>query len=219
MAVNLWGRELAVGFTDLGGNLDIIASLCDTRQLLMDLVKFPQEIDRLVGGTTRLWLACYERLYTIIYGAGGGITCWGPCWSNVRSYMLQSDFSYMISPKMFQRFVLPDLEACCAVLDYAFYHMDGKGQLIHVESLLSIPRLRGIQWVPGFGKPPCEEWLPLLSKIRASGKLCQVTVSPEGALTIIRELGGKGFAFVIDEPQLTPAEGQAFLEELHEIEK
>ncbi len=217
-AINRWGRELAVGFTDLGGNLDIIASLCDTQQLLMDLVKFPQEIDRLVGETTRLWLACYERLYAIISAAGGGVTCWGPYWSNGRSYMLQSDFSYMISPKLFERFVLPDLDACCAVLDYAFYHLDGKGQLVHVESLLSIPHLRGIQWVPGYGKPPCEEWLPLLNKIRAAGKLCQVAVSPKGALTIIRELGGKGFAFVIDEPQLTPAEGQAFLEELQGME-
>jgi hypothetical protein len=42
-----------------------------------------------------------------------------------------------------------------------------------------------------------------------------VTVSPEGALTIIRALGGKGFCFIIDEPPLTPAEGAAFLRELH----
>ena len=131
--------------------------------------------------------------------------------------MLQSDFSYVISPKMFERFVLPDLETCCEALDYAFYHMDGKGQLVHVDALLSIPRLRGIQWVPGYGKPPCEEWLPLLKKIRAAGKLCQVTVSPEGALTIMRELGGKGFVFVIDEPQLTPGQGLAFLDKLKNI--
>ena len=120
---------------------------------------------------------------------------------------------------MFERFVLPDLEACCSEMDYAFYHLDGKGQLVHVDSLLSLSCLRGIQWVPGFGKPRCEEWLPLLKKIRAAGKLCQLTVSPQGALRIIRELGGKGFAFVIDEPQLTPAEGRAFLEELQEYEK
>ena len=216
-AVNRWGRELAVGFTDLGGNLDILASLRDTRQLLMDLVKSPQEIDRLVGETTRLWLACYDRLYASIVSAGRGVTCWGPCWSKGRGYMLQSDFSYMISPKMFERFVLPDLETCCAVMEYPFYHMDGKGQLVHVDTLLSITRLRGIQWVPGYGKPPCEEWLPLLKKIRAAGKLCQVTVSAKGALTIIRELGGKGFVFVIDEPQLTPDQGVAFLEELKNV--
>jgi hypothetical protein len=218
-AVNRWGRELAVGITDLGGNLDVLASLRDTHQLLMDLVKSPEEVDRLVGETTQFWLACYDRLYDLIAPAGSGITCWGPCWSNSRGYMLQSDFSYMISPQMFERFVLPDLEACCIAMDHGFYHMDGKGQLVHVDALLSLSRLRGIQWVPGYGKPPCEEWLPLLKKTRAAGKLCQVTVTPEGALTIIRELGGKGFAFVIDEPPLTPDEGLAFLTVLKGLEK
>ncbi len=213
-AARRWGSQLAVGITDLGGNLDVIASLRDTRQLLMDLVKSPQEVDRLVGETTRLWLECYDRLYGSIASSGRGVTCWGPLWAPGRGYMLQSDFSYMISPKMFERFVLPDLEACCAAMEYAFYHMDGKGQLIHVDALLSIPRLRGIQWVPGFGKPPCEEWLPLLKKIRDAGKLCQVTVSPEGALTIIRELGGKGFCFLVSEPQLTPEEGMKLLNQL-----
>lgn len=215
--VNCWGQDLAVGITDLGGNLDVLASLRDTRQLLMDLVKSPQEVNRLVKEVNCLWLACYNRLYELIIPAGHGVTCWGPCWSKGRGYMLQSDFSYMISPTMFERFVLPDLEACCAVMDYAFYHLDGQGQLVHVDTLLSMPRLRGIQWVPGYGKPPCEEWLPLLKKIRLAGKLCQVTVSPQGALTIIRELGGKGFAFVIDEPQLTPDQGRAFMEEIKTV--
>jgi hypothetical protein len=59
----------------------------------------------------------------------------------------------------------------------------------------------------------------VLRRIRESGKLCQVTVSPEGALTIIRALGGKSFCFIIDEPPLTPAEGAAFLRELDETTK
>ncbi len=213
-ALDRWGQGLAVGLTDLGGNLDILASLRNTKQLLMDLVKTPDEIDRLVGETTRLWLECFDHLYNLVVPAGRGVTCWGPLWAPGCGYMLQSDFAYMISPKMFQRFVLPDLEACTMAMDYAFYHLDGIGQLVHVDALLSLPHLRGIQWVPGYGKPPCEEWLPVLKKIRDAGKLCQVTVSSEGALTILRELGGKGFCFNISEPQLTPADGEAFLVEL-----
>jgi len=210
-----WGQQLVVGFTDLGGNLDILAHLRGTQQLMIDLVKTPGEVDRLVAETTAAaWLDCYERLYRLLVPAGRGITCWAPLWSPGRGYMLQSDISYNISPQMFARFVLPDLESCCAALDYAFYHLDGRGQLGHVDLLLSLPRLRGIQWVPGYGQPTPENWLPLLRRIRASGKLCQVTVSPAGALTIIRELGGKGFCFVIDEPPLTPAEGAAFLKQL-----
>jgi hypothetical protein len=65
--------------------------------------------------------------------------------------------------------------------------------------LLSIPRLRGVQWVPGEGNPPAEEWLPLLQRIRAADKLCYVDVTRDGALQISRALGGKGFLFRITE--------------------
>ncbi len=119
---------------------------------------------------------------------------------------------------MFERYVLPDLSACCEQLDYAFYHLDGKGQLPHLEMLLGLERLRGIQWVPGDGQPQAEHWLPLIQRIRQSGKLCQVYASAEGALTILRELGGKGMLVVINE-SLTPDEGKALLDEIRVIEK
>jgi hypothetical protein len=215
-AVERWGDQLAVGITDLGGNLDILSHLRGAQALLFEMIDAPSEIDRLVSETTHLWLDCFDRLCNIVF-PGKGITCWGPLWSAGRGYMLQSDTSYMISPKMFERFVLPDLVVCCEAMDFAFYHMDGKGQIPHLDALLSIPRLRGIQWVPGEGNPAPQDWLPLLKHIREAGKLCQVTVSPEGALTIIRELGGKGFCFLISEPQLTPNEGTAFLEQLMQL--
>jgi 5-methyltetrahydrofolate--homocysteine methyltransferase len=124
--------------------------------------------------------------------------------------MLQSDVAYMISPRMFERFVLPDLAACCDAIPYPFYHMDGKGQIPHLEMLLSLPRLRGIQWIPGEGAAPPEAWLPLLQRIRAAGKLCQLYVTADGALEIARALGGAGFAFFIND-DLTAAEAADFL--------
>jgi hypothetical protein len=124
--------------------------------------------------------------------------------------MLQSDFAYMISPAMFERYVLPDLAACCESLDHAFYHLDGAGQIRHLDMLLSLERLHGIQWIPGDAQPPPEEWLPLLKRIRDAGKLCQLYVQPEGARQIVRELGGRGFAFYIDQP-MSQAEAEAFL--------
>jgi 5-methyltetrahydrofolate--homocysteine methyltransferase len=141
--IERWGEQLSIGFTDLGGNLDIIAHLRGTHQLLLDLFDAPQEIDRLVRETNALWIGCYEELYELTR-QGRGITCWGPCWSPGRGYLLQSDFSYMISPQMFERYVLPDLSTCCHSLDYAFYHLDGKGQLPHLDMLLSMEGLRGI---------------------------------------------------------------------------
>jgi 5-methyltetrahydrofolate--homocysteine methyltransferase len=196
-AVERWGDQVSVAHTDLGGNLDILASLRTTEKLLFDLSDAPEEVARLSGEITRLWLRYYEELYAIIKKSGRGTTPWAPIWSPGRCYMLQSDFSYMISPQMFETFVLPDIAACCNALDHGFYHLDGKGQIRHLDMLLSLERLRGIQWIPGDGQPPPERWLPLLKRIRDSGKLCQLYVSPQGAQTIVQELGGRGFALYI----------------------
>jgi len=106
------------------------------------------------------------------------------------------------------------LEACCMALDHNFYHLDGKGAIRHLDMLLSIKRLNGIQWIPGDGAPPPEEWLPLLKRIRDGGKLCQLYVSPQGALRIIRELGGKGFALYVLQP-MSPEDADGFLKQIN----
>src|SRR5512145_563062 len=105
----------------------------------------------------------------------------------------------MISPIMFEGYVLPDLAACCEIMEHPFYHLDGKGELPHLDMLLGLEKLCGIQWVPGDGAPPPQQWLPVLKRIRDAGKRCHVEVTPEGARTIIRALGGRGFAFKISD--------------------
>jgi len=212
-----YGRDLSVSHTDLGGNLDILASFRETQGLLFDVVEKPEEVDRLVMEINRLWLRYYDELDAIIRPACRGTTSWVPLWTTGTTYMLQSDFCYMISPDMFERFVMPDLTACCEHLSHGFYHLDGKGEIPHLDRLLSIERLRGIQWIPGDGQPTPDQWLPLLKRIRDGGKLCQVAVTPEGARHIVRNLGGKGFLLVISsygEELLNPEVVKAFLKTL-----
>jgi 5-methyltetrahydrofolate--homocysteine methyltransferase len=212
-AVDRWGNQVTVATTDLGGNLDIIASLRGTQNLLLDLYDCPKEIDRLTTEITQLWLHYYDELDAIIQTAGCGTSAWTPLWCPGRYYMLQSDFCYMISPEMFERWVMPDLETICKHIDYGFYHLDGKGQIPHLDMLLSIENLRGVQWVPGDGQPHTWEWLPLLKRIRDAGKLCQIYATPAGALTVTRELGGKGFMFWLTDP-MNEADAAAFLKAL-----
>lgn len=216
-AVETWGSRINVGLTDLGGNLDILASLIDTQELLINLMDHPDEIKSAGEQVTELWMNYYSELTDITRKSGRGCTPWAPIWGPDNCYMLQSDFSAMISPKMFEQFVMTDLESCCQALDYPFYHMDGKGQIPHLDMLLSIEGLRGVQWIPGDGQPPPEKWLPLLEQIRRGGKLCQLFVSASGAKEIVRNLTGKGFAFYINE-NLDDAETEAFLTEMYAVQ-
>jgi 5-methyltetrahydrofolate--homocysteine methyltransferase len=212
-AVEAWQGQVAVSHVDLGGNLDALAALRTTQLLLTDLYDAPEDVDRLVSEITAHWLHYYDVLDATIRPTCRGTTCWTPIWSPERTYMLQCDFSYMISPAMFGRFVMPDIVACCERLDHGFYHLDGPGEIPHLDQLLSIPRLRGVQWIPGDGNSPAAEWLDLLQRIIAGGKLCQIFCTPEGALNVVRNLGGKGFMFVLQDP-LEEDEARAFLQRL-----
>lgn len=214
-----WHGQLAASVTDLGGNLDILASLRETQRLLVESIDQPEEVGRLAAQITHLWIRYYAELDAIIRPTCRGTSCWTPIWSTGKTYMLQCDFSYMISPRMFERYVVPDLTACCDYLDHGFYHLDGKGEIPHLDLLLGIQRLRGIQWIPGDGQPSPDQWLPLLKRIRDGGKLCQVFVSPEGARRIVQNLGGKGFLFVINTDISefnNPDRAKAFLKTLKE---
>lgn len=210
-AIERWSAHGTIGYADLGGNLDILAGLRGTQDLLYDLYDAPEDIERLCPLITEAWLRYYDELDSLIAPTPHGSSCWAPLWSPTRAYMLQSDFAYMVAPAVFERFVLPDLARCCAAIDYPFYHMDGKGQLKHLDMLISIDKLRGIQWQPGDGAPLADQWPEVLHRIRAGGKLCQIYVDREGAFKVAREHGGKGFVFSIVEA-LDDEEASEFLD-------
>jgi hypothetical protein len=158
--------------TDLGGNLDIAASFRPSENLLFDLYDCPDEVKRQTWEGHAAWWHSFEELAGIA-NLNQGYTTWCPIYSEQPSYMLQCDFCYMIGPDQFEAFVLPELVASCRRLTNPFYHLDGPGQLKHLDFLLSIPELKGIQWVPGDGQPDITHWPDLYRKIRAAGKRIQ----------------------------------------------
>ena len=196
-ALDRWGDRVNLAHTDFTCNLDILASLCSSEKLLLALLDDPVEVQRLLSDIRALWKIYWDELYAIIRQSRRGTSYWAQLWSPKRYCMLQSDFSYMISPQMFEQFVLADIQELSEFLDFPFYHLDGVGQIAHLDMLLSIEQLKGIQWIPGAGQPPPEKWLSLLKRIRNAGKLCHVYATAAGAMEIVKELGGNGFAFYI----------------------
>lgn len=167
-----WQGQAVVGYTDMGGNLDLLSSFRPGEELLLDLYDCPDQVDRVLWQAHEAWWTCYNDVSRVMQPRSG-TTSWAGIYSPQRTYMLQCDFCYMISPAMFDRFVRPELAASCARLDHAFYHLDGVGQLPHLDSLLAIPELHGVQWVPGAGQKPVHEWPEVFSRILAAGKLAQ----------------------------------------------
>ena len=147
--------------------------------------------------------ALYEPIYATIYDAGRmqqfGSTSWLEMWSEGRTQAVQCDFCCMISPEHFRRFALPSLEHEIACLDHAVYHMDGPGQIRHLDDLLALRGLHTIQWVPGAGQPPATAWVEMLQKIQRAGKGVQVLATVEEVKALYRQLvAEKTFYWVLD---------------------
>jgi 5-methyltetrahydrofolate--homocysteine methyltransferase len=116
----------------------------------------------------------YNELNEAMGDNNPGCTCWGYMFSKVPHFMWQSDFSAMIGPGMFKEFILPELRSCCKMVENSFYHLDGPGELAHLDMILGIPELKGVQWIPGDGKPDYKHWPEVYKKIRDAGKLIQI---------------------------------------------
>jgi 5-methyltetrahydrofolate--homocysteine methyltransferase len=167
-----WGGAVCMAMTDLGGVMDILASFLSTEGLLFELLDHPEEVVRLSGEIAELWLRFYREITEILNGQRG-YSDWSSICAENPSYMLQCDFCYMIGPEMFQSFVRDDLARMAGVLDKPFYHLDGIGELKHLDSLLGIDAIRGIQWIPGAGEPETRDWSEVYAKISGAGKKIQ----------------------------------------------
>ncbi|MFH1006806.1 MAG: hypothetical protein V1800_04795 [Candidatus Latescibacterota bacterium] len=184
-----WEGGVQVGMTDLGGNLDILSAFRPGEKLLLDLYDAPDAVKRLTWEAHERWWECFNEIHAILQPANPGYTAWAPIFSETPYYMLQCDFSYMIGPDMFDAFVRPELRASCKRLGHSFYHLDGPGQLAHLDSLLRIEELDGVQWVPGAGQPGWEAWPEIYRKIHDAGKLIQLWGDMETLDAVVAHIG------------------------------
>lgn len=201
-AMDKWRGSVVVGMADLGGALDVLAHFRGSENLLMDLYDAPEEVLRCVGELHELWFYYFDKINSILSPEARGYSHWFHLYCEQPSYILQCDFSYMISPEMFRSFVASELRAASERMPNAVYHMDGIGEIPHLEQLLAMDQIKGIQWVPGAGTPSQQNWDELLGKILASGKkllsCCQL---PDGSPIAIAKDPGQLY---FDEHRFAP---------------
>ncbi|MFX0180609.1 MAG: hypothetical protein ACFE78_10480 [Candidatus Hodarchaeota archaeon] len=190
-------KDFSMSLTDLGGVMDILSSFLGPTNIILTMKRCPEIIDTCRSIILEKLLKVYDDLQTIIERYVEGCNSWMPIWCPKRWYPIQSDFSALLSPKYFKRFVLPDIITQAESMDYAIYHLDGPGQLIHLDDLLTIPSITGIQWVPGAKARSVDQdkWIPIYKKIQAAGKNIVVNnagEAPHSASQLYNKLEPKG---------------------------
>jgi 5-methyltetrahydrofolate--homocysteine methyltransferase len=186
--------DFSVALTDMGGVLDILASFLTPKGLILAMKKFPNIVDTCRQIILEKWFKVYTDMQNIIERYSEGCNSWLNVWCHKRWYPIQSDFAYMLSPKWFRRFVLPDVVTQAQQLDYSIYHLDGPNQFEYIDDLCSIPELTGIQVVPGAGEKPNgdDKWMPLYKKIQSYGKNLVLDPPSEHIPKMYHELEPKG---------------------------
>ncbi|HQM96401.1 MAG TPA: hypothetical protein PK705_05300 [Clostridia bacterium] len=187
--------EYYTSMADIGGSLDVVASLRGSEELLYDIIDYPDEIKKIHHKVENLWKITYNKLHNLTSSYQNGMTSWMPIWCEKRYYPLQCDFCAMISPEMFKEFVRPNLAAQTEWLDHSIYHLDGPTAVCHLDHLLDIPALDAIQWSPGDGRMPIydESYFDMYNKIARSGKGLVLFSVPLSKLeNVLKNISTKG---------------------------
>lgn len=158
-------------------NMDLLAAVHGPQRLCVDLIERPEVIDRAMMDARAVFRFVWDTISRV-----GRMDEFGYCYlfySMEGASLLACDFSYMIGPAMFRRWVLPALEEEAGIVRHAVYHWDGPGALVHADALLQSPGLHTLSYVPGDGRGRHIDYLDLFKRLQAGGKAVQVWGTPD----------------------------------------
>ena len=150
----LAGDDFYVDMPDLMENIDVLASLRGAQDILFDLLDEPEMIGERIQEVTDIYYEYYDRFYDVIKDEEGGnaytvFQIWGPG----RTVKLQCDFSAMMSPEDFRKYIQPSLRSQSENVDHVLYHLDGPAAIKHMDALMEIEGIDALQWTSGDAGP------------------------------------------------------------------
>lgn len=185
-AARVMDGKMLVSMPDLHTNMDLLAAVRGPERLCIDCLDRPEVIDRAMESARAVfpvvWNACRDAALMDERGYCHGV------YSPRGAAFLQCDFSCMISPAMFARWVLPALEEEAQFAPDNVYHWDGPDALVHMDALAASPALPALSYVPGAGHGSHFDNIEVLEAVQARGKAVQVWASPEQVKSLHRRL-------------------------------
>lgn len=173
--------------------IDIIAELIGTEKLLIAMSEEPEKVKAVRDIIASHGKRSFDDLYSLTCKADTGVINWMGVWCPEKAGTNQCDLSVMISPAMFDEFVKTDLESTYKFCEYGIYHLDGEGEIKHLDTLLKIDKLRLIQWVPSeqAGCPEYKDpmnWIDLFKRIQSAGKSVLIYCPPERITPLLKKI-------------------------------
>ena len=185
---------------DACGNTDALAHLRGSENLLMDMLEEREWVHKALAKVNDAWKKYHGELFPLLLdnNHGGTSIGWLNTWAPDKHGQLESDISVMMSPPMFDEFILPELIDQSDFLDYPLYHFDGIEQIRFIDSLLSVEKLRCIQWTHCDGQPSPLEYIPILKRMQSAGKSLVIHTYNEVIMEgLLEALSSKGLLLIM----------------------
>lgn len=171
---------------------DMLAFVIGTENVLLAMAEHPEWTCQAILKLTENWIALIRRFHEVSRQTNDfwyGLAGWMPLWMPDEFVSTQSDISCMISPEMYDRFIVPELDLSAKAFKHIWYHLDGQSAFQHLPRLLSLPYIKFIQFVPMSGTPPNgPEYLELYREIQAAGKIVHIQVPAENVEPLCKAL-------------------------------
>ncbi len=191
-------NKFIVGLPDFHPGGDLVAALRNPQDFAVDLIESPEQVKTLLKQLQPDYFQIYNFRYQKYHAVGQPITSWLELASYSKYYIPSNDFSAMVSPKMYRQFFLPGIIEECRFLERSIYHLDGPGALRHLDTILAIPELDAVQWVPGAGREGYSKWVDVYQKIQAAGKSLIVYCEISDLELVMQTLQPRGLALAIN---------------------
>ena len=197
-----------VGSPGVFGAMDAMTMMMDMSQFYMDLAT--GECDDVLIAAHRECIRGFRLISEEIYNAADngqqyGAVVYPELWAPDRINYWSADFSGAISPKLFEKWVVPEIEEMASLYKYSIYHLDGPDATRHLPVIAETKGLQGIQYTRGAGTSLADA-IPVYKQIQKLGKIQYIDVDYKDVERIMEELDPGGIFIMTEAPDIQIAE-------------
>lgn len=164
------GVDYIVGMIPFNTLFDALSSLIGPDRLCFELMDHPEEVHRVANAHFELFKQVYSVFEKQTLQYQHGSTNWLGVYSDVPWYYISNDFIVMLSQDFFEEFIMETLKKTVEFHPRTLFHLDGENAVRHLDAILTLDKLNGVQVQATPYRQSAEFWTPYLQKIQAAGK-------------------------------------------------
>ena len=172
-------QDLSAGRYPIGvsqpmrGPINILAALVGVPEMCLAFAERPGAVREALARLTDIWIEVVGEQLALLPPFADGMACceqYG-LWVPGPNAVTQCDLAVVISPRMYERFLVPCDERICASMAYPIIHLHSASMHV-LDPVLSVAGFAAIQVVvdPGPADPPLLSLVPCFQRVQAAGK-------------------------------------------------